>query len=169
MRFTMIALGIVAALGLSALPLVSIAADKPADEFTIEEYDFQWTVAKSGDAKLRVEKTQEATVIRLSNDMNWLTMVPKDAEAVGAVLAKVDEYWQKMKGSDKDMRESVEASKHVVTFWNSPEYGFSVSVKESGRFAMSSVSLKRDEAKLVAPHMQKAQKMAAFVDRKIAP
>jgi hypothetical protein len=32
---------------------------------------------------------------------------------------------------------------------------------------MSSVSLKRDEAKLFAPHMQKAQKMAAFVDRKI--
>jgi prophage DNA circulation protein len=143
------------------------ATSHPAEEFTVEEYDFEWIVAKSGDAKLSVEKTQEATVIRLSHGMNSLSMVAKDAEAVGAVLAKTDDYWKKMKGSDKDVRESVEGGKHVVTFWNSPKYGFSVSVREAGSFAMSSVSLKRDEAKLFAPHMQKAQKMAAFVDRKI--
>jgi len=168
MRFALIALGLIALSGIAALPLASSAADTPAEEFTIQEYNFEWIVAKSGDAKLRVEKTQDATVIRLSNDMDTLAMVPKDAEAVGAVLAKVDEYWKKMKGSDKDMWESVEAGKYVVTFWNSPKYGFSVSVKAAKHFALSSVSLKRDEAKLFAPHMQKAQKMAAFVDRRIA-
>jgi prophage DNA circulation protein len=99
--------------------------------------------------------------------MDSLSIVPKDAEPIGVVLAKVDDYWKKMKGGDTDVRESVEAGRYVVTFWNSPKYGFSVSVREAGRFAMSSVSLNRDAAKLFAPHMQKAQKMGAFVDGKI--
>jgi hypothetical protein len=139
---------IVAGLVVAAFTLSGQSAtSQPAEEFTVEEYDFEWIVAKSGDAKLSVEKTQEATVIRLSHDMHSLSMVAKDAEAVGAVLAKTDDYWKKMRGSDKDVRERVEAGKHVVTFWNSPKYGFSVSVREAGSFAMSSVSLKRDEAK----------------------
>lgn len=136
-------------------------------DFQIKEFDFEWIVTKSGDAKLLVEKTHETTVIRLRQDMDSLSILPKDAEPIGIALSKADDFWAAMRGSDKDVQESVEVGKYEVTFRHSPQYGFSVWVQESGRYFMSNVSLDREAANLFAPHMQKAQEMATFVDQKI--
>jgi hypothetical protein len=83
MRFTVIVLGLAAILVLAiARSPVSWAADKAGDakdELTIENYDFEWIVAKTGDVQLTVEKTQDSTVIRLRERMDSLSFVPKDA------------------------------------------------------------------------------------------
>lgn len=170
MRYMVIAAGILLAFGLTVSFTAMAAETKSAPEqFTIDEYDFEWTVAKSGDAKFVVEKTQEATTVYIkSGDMGYLNLTPKDAEAIGTALAKTDQYWKTMKGSETDTTERVPVGKYVVTFSNDPKYGFSVSIREAERFSMSSVSLKRDQAKKLAPSMSKAVALAAFVDDKIA-
>ena len=142
----------------------TVSAD---DDFQIKEYRFTWTVAKSDDAKLVVEKTQETTVIGLWEDYTSLSIVPKDAEAIGIALSKADTFWAAMKGSDTDMQEQVDIGEHIVVFRNSQKYGFSVSIKEAGRFSMSTVTLDRETAKLFAPHLKQGQAMADFVDQKI--
>lgn len=141
----------------------------PRDEFTISDWEFEWKIIKGDDAALSIVKTQEVTRVTLRARMDSLWLAPKEAEEVGAALARTDEYWAKLKGSEQDVSEDVKAGKHSVTFRMSTKYGFSVTVAEEGRFMAGRVGLSRDQAKTFAPHLQTAVKMAAFVDRKVNP
>lgn len=140
-------------------------------EFVIEPYEFTWTVAQTGDVELRIEKTEDTLLVGIMDTHmhQYLSLRPASAEQIGQVLGKADEYYRRMRGSPEDVRETVKAGKCEVSFWNSPQYGFSVSVKPQGLFAMTRVSLERKQALQLAPHLLKAQRMAEFVDRRVNP
>ena len=149
---------------------VSARGAEQEKAFIIDEFDFEWVVAKSGKAKLVVNKTHETTRIILREggmmgDSMWL--LPANAEAIGKALADVDKYFAKMRNSKNDVTESVEARDYRVIFNFSKKYGFSVVIRPKKRFSMSSLSLERSQAKAFAPHMQKAKAMVAYVDRKV--
>lgn len=141
-----------------------------SDEFAVENFDFDWTVVKSGEAELQVHKDAEKTVIVLreggvARDSLWLT--PADAEAIGKALEGVDSAYTAMRASKEEASKDVAVASHVVTFRYSKQYGFSVTVRSKERLSLSSISLNREAAKAFTPHLQKAKAMAAFVDKKI--
>jgi len=138
-----------------------------AETFVVDEYDFEWTVAEAGETKLIVRKTQDTTVIRLWGDMDILDMTPEAAEAVAAVLAKVDTHYATLKTAGKDGEVTAEAGGFRVRFVKDERFGFSVSVRSSARFSMSGLTLDRKGAKAFAPHMAKSKAMCAFVDKKL--
>ena len=150
----------------------STKTTKPSDEFTIEEFEFDWIIAKSGEAKLVLEKTHEAKRVRLwEGGMlgDQATLTPKEAVIVGAVLAKTDYYWDKMKDSDKDVQEKVDAGEWAVFFVQGTKHGFSVHIKANERFSLNDIALTRLQAKEFAPHLQKADVMMEYLDKKILP
>ncbi len=158
-----------AALFLALAPVLTRAAPQE-EEFVIEEYDFLWTVAKSGEASLIMRKTHETTrvVIRSGGIMgDSLYVLPADAEAIGKALTDVDEYFERMRNSEDDVTEQVDAGNYRVAFRFSRQHGFSVWIRSTERFSMTSLSLDRSQAKGLAPHLQKAEAMAAFVDKKV--
>ena len=138
---------------------------------TIDTYDFQWTVCKSGEASLVVEKTQDATTIEIhgSGFGDHVTVAPKDAPAIGEALKATDEHWRAMKDSDKEVSENVDAGKYKITFHNDPKYGFSVWIKDGDSDFSMPASFDRDVVKAFAPFLRQAPKLAALVDQKIQP
>jgi len=158
-------------------PSSSAAAPAPvAEKFTFDNYYLLWDVWGNKTSGLGVDKTQDATFFWLGGD-NCCTaprvirpISPKDAEDIGAVLARTDEFWNAMKSSAQPINRDVPVAHYVVTFSSSPTYGFNVfiSTKDETRLE-DKLMLTRDEAKALAPYMQKARKMAAFVDQKIRP
>ena len=143
---------------------------KAKGEFLIDKFDLEWIIAESGKAKLIVNKTHATTKIIIRSgvfggDSIWL--LPAEAEAVGKALTNVDRYFAKMRNAAKDVSEEVVAGNYEVTFRFSQKYGFSIYVKPTGRFAITTLSLERTQAKLFGPHLQKAKAMAAFLNKKV--
>ncbi|MBM4031236.1 MAG: hypothetical protein FJ291_05555 [Planctomycetes bacterium] len=150
--------------------LASAGQRHEEEDFVVEKFDFEWTVAEVGDSRLIINKTHETTRVlirsgRMMADSIWLS--PDEAEKVGKALADVDKYYLKMRNAETDMSDRVEAAGYTVTFHFSKKYGFSVRLAPAERFALSSLSLERGEAKAFAPHLMKARAMAGFIDRKI--
>lgn len=143
-------------------------ATQPTPEFAIEEFDFVWKVAAQGEDRLLIDKNQERVVVRLQGRMESITMTPADAEKVGSVLQRVDEFAAKYKAATGDVSETIAAGEMQVRFSSSEKTGFYLSVS-SKRLSFSSVLLDRKSAKLFAPHLVKARKMASFVDARIQP
>jgi hypothetical protein len=143
----------------------AMASDLPA----IDSYDFRWTVCKTGDAKMVVDKTEEATTIYLDpGDIgSALTIAPKDGEAIGDVLSTTDDHWKEMKSSDKEVSENVDAGKYKITFHNDPKYGFSVWIEDGDLDFSQPSSFDRTSAKAFAPLLIQARKLADMVDQKI--
>lgn len=141
---------------------------RPSNEFVIDDYTFQWRVAEIGNAKMVVEKTEDATTVLIWSDHDLLRLTPADAEALGGVLSLAGEKQRQLQG-DVEKSEQVKAGNSTVTFDHDPKYGFSVSIRpENGGF-LSTVTLDRKAASAFAPHMKKAGRMAAFVDGRIRP
>ena len=142
-------------------------ASSPSDEFVVDEYRFEWTLAKEGKVTLQLEKTAETVCIWLRANMNILSMTPAAAKAVGFALSKADTYYAAMRG-EKEKRETVKAGAFRVTWWNSPTSGFSCSVRSGEPFRLDSVFLSRKEALALSVPMAKADLMAAFIVKKLA-
>ncbi len=140
-----------------------------AEDFVIDEFEFTWKVAAVGKSGLSVTKTQDSTLVVLNGDMEWVRMKPTDASAVGAVLAQSDERYAAMRAKGGEARETVSAGDIKVSFWLHPEHGFNVSISPAKRIFGGSILLDRKEAKAFGPWLQKAEKLAAFVDAKIKP
>lgn len=169
MRYA-VAAAIIGAISLAAIGAGTMPGSKPADvmpQFKIENYSFEWSVVKTGDVALTIEKTQDTTVVRLRSDMNMVTMKPAEAEAVAMALAKTDTYYQSMKGGN-DKRETLNAGEWTVTFSNDAKYGFSIYISDGSTFP-SRISINRSDAVALSGHMAKARAMVSFVDARIRP
>ena len=92
-------------------------------------------------------------------------MTLEDAEAVGAALARTDEYFNKLKGS-KGQIEKIRAGRIHVDFITTDKGDFRVSVTPD-KWMRVFATLKQTEANALAGPMKKAIRAGDLVDRKI--
>lgn len=137
-----------------------LAAD---DDLSIDDYEFTWKAARSGNATFSIVKTQDDTSTVLTGVIGSVRMSPADAEAISAVLAKVDAVHAKIKGTDKE--ETIKVGKYVV-FHKMSEGSFMTMVTGEGSIDIGA-TIDRAEAKAMAKAMKRAKKMAALVDAKV--
>lgn len=141
-----------------------------AEDFMIDNYQFEWTIAEFGKVKLDVIKTDESSYIRLYKDQglsSFLRLTGDEAVAISGALEKANEYYKKQKGSDQDVSEKMSAGGYDVTFRTSVKYGFSVIIRKSSGFGMDTFMLDRSEASRLQKQLKKAPAMLEYVDVKI--
>lgn len=155
-----------AALSLVLAVCIGASSSAPTEEFTVSSYDFTWTVAHVGDNRLRISKDRDRTVVQLNDDYGRVTLTGAEAEAVGVALANAEAAVARLRGG-KDAEEELKVGGCLVTFSYSQKYGYTVRVKSAERFS-SGVRLSLDAAREFAPHLQKASRMVAFINRKIS-
>lgn len=163
--------------GLVLVALVAVAASnhqkaqEQKPEFVIDSYEFTWHIAQAGDIKLDVAKTEDTLRVELAapDNMDFLTFDGPTAEAVGGMLPRTEEFYQKIANSPADVSETLRAAKWQVIFISQPEVGFWISVRPDERLSFTSLQLERKEAVALAPHLQKATRMLRFLDERIRP
>jgi len=158
---TLIAVAIVSA--------TAMHAEEQAAEFKVENWHFTWTVAEKGEAKFQIVKTDERLTCVILRNFDALYPTAEQSSAIGGVLGKADEYFEKMRGSDADTTETVKAGNHNITFRWSAQFGFSITIRPDERMAMRSVRMDRAEAKEIASAMANAVKMVQYIDERIKP
>ena len=145
-----------------------------AEEFVIKDYTFTWHVAKTmiGGTTMEIQKTPEALVVifgRPSLPLSALTISPVQANAVGELLKKTDEYYQQQKKSD-DPSSSDTLSSHncEVNFSSKQGRDFKVRVKQNGVFGPVAL-MERDEAIEIGKYLRQAEQMCSFADKRVRP
>jgi len=153
---------------LIALCLATGRVCNAADDFTVDTYDFDWKVSKSGDMRLVFRKDEDSTRVIIGGQLQTMSMTPDEAAEVGAAFAQTSEMSAKLKGS-KGKTERVKAGKHVVTFQTTDEGSFFLSLRRDEQFSIGSVILNREDALVFVPHLRKAKEMAAFLEKAVEP
>lgn len=149
---------------LGAAPKVKVLED----DFTIDDFDFTWNVASSGEARLSIRKDEDSTTVCLHRDFGAIRLLPADAVKLGKALAKTSKVYARFKDGKKEMRETVEAGSAEVDYAIDAKYGFRISVSvKDGAFIGNHLSLERADAKAFVPHLLQAEKMCAYLDKKI--
>jgi hypothetical protein len=143
-----------------------------AKEYVIDDYTFTWTAAESGDASLLLQKTHDSLKVILRKKLGYsfdsLYLSPDEAENIGQVLSRVNEFYKKQSGSKTDTSDSVTVGDYIVSFDTSRKHGFSVIVRQTGRFSMSTLLLDRKEALGLSKELRDVKDKAAFVENSIA-
>ncbi len=145
-----------------------------AEEFVIKDYTFTWHVARTivGGTTMDIQKTPDALVVifgRTSLPLSALTISPVQANAVGELLKKTEEYYQSQKKSD-DPSSSDTLTSHncAVNFSSKQGRDFKVRVKKNEVFG-SVVLMEKDEAIEIAKYLRQAEQMASFADKRVRP
>ena len=145
-----------------------------AEEFVIKDYTFTWHVARTmiGGTTIEVQKTPEALVVifgRTSLPLSALTVSPGQANAIGELLKKTEEYYQSQKKTD-DPSSSDTLTSHncAVNFSSKQGRDFRVRVKQNEVFG-SVVLMEREEAIEAGKYLRQAEQMASFADKRIRP
>lgn len=141
-----------------------------AEEFFIDEYEFQWLVHKEGEAELSVIKTDESTYIRLYNragGYSSLRLTGNEAVDISKALLSTRDYFTKQKGTAEDISESVSAGDYKVIYRTSVKYGFSVNIIKSSGYSMDRLSLEKSEAIKFQKFLAKAPNMIEFINTKV--
>ena len=136
-------------------------------ELKFDKFHFVWTLVETGKTRFLIEKNQTSTAAWLRTAYDKTSMTPEDAEAVGAALAKTDEFFEKLNGTT-DKSETINAgkSKFRVIFATSDKGDFCVSMAPE-KWMKEYASLTPAQAKELAGEMRKAKRAAAMVDQKI--
>lgn len=138
------------------------------EEFSIDRFEFDWKLAKSGDTSLILRKDEDTIRVAMLGRIHSLSMTPEEAVEAGAALAQTPEMSTKLKGS-KGKSERVKAGKHIVSFQTTDEGSFFVSLRRDEQFSISSVILNREDAIAFAPYLKKAKAMAEHLDKAVQP
>ena len=145
-----------------------------AKDFVIDDYTFTWRVVKIGHVELKIQKENGKLILifkSLGGKLATLYLAPSHTKAIGDVLLKAEEYYNKHKNSDvKDPSDTIQAGKYRVIFsstWKGRN--FEVLVRESKTLALTAVLMSKEEATKVAKYLIDADKMAALVDKLIRP
>ncbi len=167
MKYARKALMVIATLFLGAY-LNPVNAEVPK----IEDYVFTWHVAKSGDAALDVEKTQDNLRLILRTPGGALGRVsanPSQAEKIGEVLSKTEEYYDnQVKSQDSKSEDMVPAGEYKVYFSSNRGRNFKVSVR--GPKAIGGAALMgKKEALTMSGFLLQAEELADLVNKKINP
>ncbi len=145
-----------------------------AEEFVIEDYTFTWHVAKTmiGGTTIEVQKTPEAIVVifgRPGFPLSTVTVSPAQANAMGIMLKKTNDYYEAQKKSeDPTSSDSLTANNCVVTFSSKQGRNFKVRVKQDGYFGPV-VLMEREEAIEAGKYLRKTEQMCSFADKRIRP
>jgi len=153
------------------------ATSAAADEFVVQTWYFRWTVATNGTKSFGIEKTNKGVRAVVIGQIESLFLSPKAAHEIGDVLAQTDEYARKLAAkkaalTDKleEVSETVKTAEHTIVFRIDSTYGFLVSVRSmDGGATVASVLLDQKDANAFSASMQKAEAMAAYIDRKVKP
>jgi hypothetical protein len=143
-----------------------------ANDFAIEHYQFEWTVAEIGNVELSVVKTDESSYIRLYSDQglsSFLRLTGDEAETISEALGKTNEFYEKQKGAAQDVAEVASAGEYKVTFRTSVKYGFSVVIRKSSGFSMDSFRLDRSEALDLQKYLKNSRAMLDYVETRVDP
>ncbi len=143
-----------------------------AEEYGITSYTFTWHVIKYGGTTMEIQKTPEALVVifgQPSIPLCALTISPTQANAIGQLLKKTEEYYETQKKSD-DVSSSDNLFSHncAVNFSSKQGREFRVRVKKNEVFGPV-VLMTKDEAVEVGKYLRQAEQMASFVDKRIRP
>lgn len=139
-----------------------------AEEFSIDNWDFDWKVAESDKATLVFRKNAESTVVMIRENFDGIDLSPDDAENVGRVLLQTNAKASALKGST-GKSEKIAAGKFTVSFYTGDSGSFYVSVKRDQQFSFRDITLNREQALAFAPHMARARRMAAHLDKMVNP
>jgi hypothetical protein len=143
-----------------------------AEEFKIEDYTFTWHVVKYGGTTMEIQKTPQALVVifgRPSVPLCALTISPAQANAVGELLKKTDEYYQIQKKSDDlSSSDTFFANNCSVNFSSKQGREFRIRVKQKEVFGPV-VLMERDEAIEIGKYLRQAEQMASFADKRVRP
>ena len=156
----------------SVLMLCSFSAWAHAEEFEIQNYTFTWHVTTVGEITFEIQKTAVSisAILGISGvPLSVLTISPVQANAVGEMLEKADEYLAAQKKSeDLKSKDVISAHNCIVTFSSSQGQNFEIEVKENDPFSPV-VRMSRFEALEISKFLKKAEEMASFVDKRIRP
>ena len=155
----------------SVLCLVGFLSFANAQEYTIGDYDFTWRVAKVGDVKMEIQKKPGSLLVILASPggrLGRLSLTPSQAKAVGEVLKKTGEYYDKqMKNKEPNVDELASAGDYKVYFSSSRGMKFKVSVRKS--VVGAAVLMSKDQALKMGKYLGDAEKMAALVNDRVNP
>lgn len=145
-----------------------------AEDYVINDYTFTWHVIQVGKVKLKIQKEEDRLTVVIGSfggKLATLYLQPSHAKAIGEVLLKSEEYYQKhLKSEERDQKDSVQVGKYLVVFSSLTKgKDFEVRVRESKTFTFTSVLFSKDEAIKMAGHLMDAEKMAALVEKRIRP
>ena len=145
-----------------------------AEEFVIKDYTFTWHVARTmiGGTTIEIQKTPEALVVifgRTGIPLCALTVSPVQANAVGIMLKKTNDYYEQQKKSeDTTSSDTLTANNCVVTFSSKQGRNFEVRVKQDATFGPV-VLMEREEAIEAGKYLRQTEQMASFADKRIRP
>jgi len=151
-----------------SLPLTLFAY---ADDYFIDEYEFEWKVFEQGDLVMNIVKTEETTNVQLwsgdSFSRSYLRLSPAEAVKIAGALQQTRSFFNQHKGTDTDVSDKVQAGDYIVTFRTSAKYGFSVTIRDPSLFSMDAFSLDRTQATKLQPVLLDAPTMVEFIDEKL--
>jgi len=154
------------------LCLAGFSSVADAKGFVIKDYGFTWVVARTGDVSMQIQKKPGSTSVILSSlggKIATLSMTPSEAKAIGGVLEKTEEYYDKQKKSDDRKSEDVVHEGQFRVYFSSTQgKNFQVSIRSS-KFFSAAVLLTKYEALEMGKNLRDAEDMAAFVNRRIKP
>jgi hypothetical protein len=157
----------------ASLLIVCVASAVEAEEdeeLAIDRFHFTWTVVEAGKTQFLIEKDEKSTKAGMRHrggliSGGQISIALEDAEAVGIVLARTDEFFEKLKGT-KDQTERIKAGGMQVVFSTTDTGDFQVEVSPK-KWKRVFAILTRAEAKALAGPMKKAVKAGALLDQKI--
>jgi len=156
----------------SVLCLAVFLSFANAQEYTIGDYSFTWHAAKAGEVRMDIQKDPGGVSVVLSSPggkIARLTMAPSQAMAVGDVLGKIDEYYNKQKkGPVTKVEDMVPVGDFKVYFSSSQGRNFQVRVTTSKVFSAAVIMSKKDGLKM-GKYLRDAGKMAALVNDHVKP
>ena len=147
---------------------------RSAEESIIKDYTFTWHVARTmiGGTTIEIQKTPEALVVifgRTGIPLCALTVSPVQANAVGELLKKTEEYYQlQKKTDDPSSSETLTSHNCAVNFSSKQGRDFRVRVKQNEVFGPV-VLMEREEAIEAGKYLRQAEQMASFADKRIRP
>ena len=150
---------------------LSFSLPAPAQDFSMDNYLFRWSVMGVGNTEFRVMKNAESTYINVYRSNGLVSVAARmpgsDAVAIGQALARTREVFEAQRGTDDNVAESVIAGNFTVTFRTSVFAGFTVVIQENNRNSTNAVTLSLDEAIGVQPELLKAIEYIDFLNSKV--
>jgi hypothetical protein len=144
-----------------------LAADDKGADYKIDDYKLEWKFAKDGQAYAAVTKTPDATTITIHSPTGSAQFTPAVAEEIGKILAKGDEYFDKLKPTEGTEKVPLSAKDAALVFRYTTKGGMSVQVTDDSRF--NGAIITRQEAATLAKPLQDSVKRAAMIDAKFKP
>lgn len=157
---------------ITMLWMAVFAGSVHAEEYVIKDYTFTWHIIKYGGTTMELRKTPEGLVVifgQPSIPLCALTISPAQADAIGELLKKTEEYYELQKKSDDPSSSDTLFSHNcAVNFSSKQGREFRVRVKKNEVFG-SVVLMMMDEAIEVGKYLRQAEEMASFMDKRIRP